>query len=83
MNISWNPGSRSRLIFNTIKVAAAISIMAFVAVNWLSHDRLDQHTLGRLAADASRRGGDPVTTGSIGAAARATRLDPCALPARR
>jgi hypothetical protein len=67
---------RPALLFGTIKVAALVVALSFLATNWLS--------AGRLEHLASHAGGyeDPVTTGSIARAGNQTRLDPCAAPRR-
>ena len=71
-------GRGSSLLMGTLKVAAAVAFLSYCASSWLAGTGLDQQTLSRLAA-ASARSDDPVTTGSLGRSAGATRLDPCAL----
>ena len=63
------------LLKDTIKAGAIIAVLSVVATQWLSQG-LDKQALQRLAADVAV-GGDPVTTGSLRDAARASRLDPC------
>lgn len=66
---------RPALLFGTIKIAALLVALSFLAANWLSAGRLD-----RVAGHAGYE--DPVTTGSITHAGNQTRLDPCAAPRR-
>jgi hypothetical protein len=67
---------RPALLLGTLKVAALIVGVFFLAANWLSAGPLD-----RLASHATGFE-DPVTTGSIARAGNQTRLDPCAAPRR-
>jgi hypothetical protein len=70
------------LLTSTIKAVVAIGVLSVLASGWLSQGTLDHGTLGRLAADASRRGWEPTTTGSIIRSANNVRLDPCAADQR-
>ena len=80
--LSPDGNRRPTLLVNTIKVAAAVALISYVAANWLSSEAFDQSGLARLASSRPRVE-DPVSTGSIAASARQTRLDPCAVPPRR
>lgn len=73
---------RPSLLATTVKSALVVAGLSYVAANWLSSTSLDQQGLGRLAFDSTRKD-DPLTTGSIGARANSTRLDPCLLPRPR
>lgn len=68
-------GAKASLLMTTLKSVLAIGGISLVAANWVS-TRVDQPGLAKVAQDVSR-GLDPITTGSIGAKANATRLDPC------
>jgi hypothetical protein len=67
---------RPALLLGTIKVAALVVCVSFLAASWLSAGPLD-----RLASHAEGFD-DPVTTGSIARTGNQTRLDPCAAPLR-
>lgn len=67
---------RPTLLLGTIKIAALVVGVSYLAANWLSAEPLD-----RVAGHATGFE-DPVTTGSIARAGHQTRLDPCAAPRR-
>ena len=67
---------RPGLLLGTIKVAALVVGVSFLAANWLSAGPLD-----RVASHATGFE-DPITTGSIARAGNQARLDPCAAPRR-
>ncbi len=68
------------MLSTTIKVVFAIGFLTFAASQWL-YSQTDRIALSRLADEVAGRE-DPLTTGSLAGAAQATRLDPCASPAR-
>ncbi len=74
-------GNRSLLRW-TLKTAAALTVLSFMAGNWLAGPGLDSGALGRLASLTSRGADDPMTTGSIVPNAAGARLDPCVAPRR-
>ena len=76
-------GGRRSILVWALKTVAAVAFLSFCASNWLAGPALDNGTLARLAS--ATRGGtdDPVTTGSILAGARGTKLDPCTVPTRK
>lgn len=79
-----SPTPIRRTLITTIKAAVAITCISVLAAGWLSGGALDRTQLSRLSSQASNPAVDPVTTGSIGRNASATKLDPCsAAPERR
>lgn len=70
----------SSLVRTTLAASVSIGLLSFAAATWLAGSELDTQSLVRLAAQQTDA--DPVTTGSIGHHANATRLDPCAVPRR-
>ncbi|NNM71801.1 hypothetical protein [Enterovirga aerilata] len=75
-------GGRRSVLLWTVKTAAAIAFLSFLASNWLAGPALDNGTLARLAAITAGGAADPTTTGSILRGGSATKLDPCAVPRR-
>lgn len=65
-----------KILSSTVKAAAVVGGLSYVAANWLSTRDLDQTGLSRLASSIAN---DPVTTGSIGSG-RGPKIDPCVLP---
>ena len=82
MSESQSEGKRPGLLATTAKSVLVIGALSFLAANWLSSVPLDQGGMGRLASNVSRGVEDPVTTGSLGRNAAATRLDPCSTARR-
>jgi DNA-binding transcriptional regulator YdaS (Cro superfamily) len=70
---------RSSLIGATIKMAAVIGVMSWFVASWLS-TATDRGAVSQLAGRV--RADEPLTTGSIGSRAAATKLDPCVAPRR-
>ena len=67
------------LLWGTIKIAALLICISTGAATWLAQSGDGPSKFDRLARLEVRKMADPETTGSIGHAARSTRLDPCVL----
>ena len=65
----------------TLKVVAAVALIAVAAATWLSGQLVDGSGHTRLAAALTRGLDEPLTTGSLANGAGATRLDPCTIAA--
>ena len=72
---------RPSILASTIKSAAIVGALSFMAAGWLS-SATDNQTLARLASAASRGTEDPLTTGTISSRANAVKIDPCATAKR-
>ena len=81
MSSSTDSTQSTSLVRTTLVAALSVAVLSVVAGTWLAGSELDTGSLARLAA-AQADAQDPVTTGSIGRHANASRLDPCAVPRR-
>ena len=79
LNSENRPPVRTLLV-PTVKACVLISALSVLATQWLSAGKFDQRGLSLLAAEGSRGGREPATTGSIARAAAQGKLDPCATP---
>jgi hypothetical protein len=71
---------RPSLLGATVKTVVIVGGMSWFAASWMS-SATDKQAMAQLASRVSR-GEEPLTTGSIGSRAAATKLDPCSLPKR-
>jgi Flp pilus assembly pilin Flp len=74
------------LVPDLAKAAIAISFLSVVAANVISNriDASEKSVMAAITADAAKgRSVDTSSTGSLARNVNATKIDPCALPAKR
>ncbi|WP_156323461.1 hypothetical protein [Bosea sp. AAP35] len=73
---------RGSMVADVAKAGAAIGLLSLLAANLVATrtEQFDRDRLAKVAAAASGRNGDPMTTGSLRKAVSETKLDPCILP---
>ena len=73
--------NRGTIAADIAKAGAAVAFLSVIAANFLSSQTasLDKERMAAVSL-AAAKGTDPMTTGSLGLKANATKLDPCALP---
>jgi hypothetical protein len=76
LKMFWR-NERGSMVVNLGKASIAIAFLSVIAANWLSV------SVNELDRSNGMSYFDPSTTGSLSKRAGETRLDPCALPAKR
>ncbi len=74
------------LVPDLAKAAIAISFLSVIAANLISNriDASEKNAMAAITGDAAKgRAVDTSATGSLARSVNATKVDPCALPARR
>jgi hypothetical protein len=78
-NLSGSGGRRPKFLIGTVKLALAVIASGYLTAIFLSSQRFDENSLGRIVAALADMP-DPVATGSILEGAGNMKIDPCGTP---